>query len=357
VGGNSGAVAWSGHFRVLPLEDKVTSGHPPTAGSHSDSELLGIRGVHVETGSGGGGHVETGRGVGGGGSGWARRWAATPGAQVAISSGGHTPHDAAAAIDDDDDNDNDVSEGEEEEEDEVEVEEDDDAPSELLAPLLEEWCDVLVTHVLAWLDPTDCALLSQVGKPWLAVVVANNLPRAGKGGVVRLKLSDFVGSVEMLEWASDNGCPWNVWTSETCAAGGHVEVLQWAREHGCSWNATTCARAAEGGHIEVLRWAREHRCPWDGRTCASAAQGGHLQVLRWAWENYCPWDKRTCENAAGGGHLEVLEWARSAECPWNAMTCKAAAWGGHLETLQWARQHHCPWNEAGRCRLTLSNPR
>ena len=54
------------------------------------------------------------------------------------------------------------------------------APSELLAPLLEVWRDVLVKHVLARLDPTDCALLARVGKPWLAVVVANNLPRASE---------------------------------------------------------------------------------------------------------------------------------------------------------------------------------
>ena len=69
---------------------------------------------------------------------------------------------------------------------------DDDTPSELLPPLLEEWRDVLVTHVLARLDPTDCALLAQVGKPWLAVVLANNLPRAGKGGAVPLKIEEFV---------------------------------------------------------------------------------------------------------------------------------------------------------------------
>jgi hypothetical protein len=85
---------------------------------------------------------------------------------------------------------------------------DDDAPSALLEPLLEEWRDVLVKHVLARLDPTDCALLAQVGKPWLAVVVANNLPRAGQGGAVPLKIADFIGSVERLAWAKDNGCPW-----------------------------------------------------------------------------------------------------------------------------------------------------
>jgi hypothetical protein len=77
---------------------------------------------------------------------------------------------------------------------------DDDAPSELLAPLLEEWPDLLGL-VLAQLDPTDYALLSRVGKPWLAAVVSRGLPRAGKRGAVLLKLRRFVASVEMLAGA------------------------------------------------------------------------------------------------------------------------------------------------------------
>jgi len=40
----------------------------------------------------------------------------------------------------------------------------DDAPSELLAPLLEEWHEVLVTHVLSRLDPTaSCDLDRTLG--------------------------------------------------------------------------------------------------------------------------------------------------------------------------------------------------
>jgi hypothetical protein len=118
----------------------------------------------------------------------------------------------------------------------------DDTSSELLAPLLEEWRDVLVMHVLSRLDPTDCAILAQVGKPWLAVVLANNLPRAGKGifiqplqhlhlpragkgGAVKLKLVDFVGSVKRLAWAKDNGCQWSTQTCAYIAMGGILEVL------------------------------------------------------------------------------------------------------------------------------------
>jgi hypothetical protein len=57
-------------------------------------------------------------------------------------------------------------------------------------------------------DPKDCAMLAQVGKPWLAVVLANNLSRAGKRGAVKLSLVDFVGSIKLLAWAKENGCPW-----------------------------------------------------------------------------------------------------------------------------------------------------
>ena len=68
-------------------------------------------------------------------------------------------------------------------------------------------------------------------------------------------------------------------------------MLQWARQNGCPWDEDTCAQAAEGGHLEVLQWARQNGCPWDEYTCAEAAGGGHLEVLQWARQNGCPWDE------------------------------------------------------------------
>ena len=92
---------------------------------------------------------------------------------------------------------------------------------------------------------------------------------------------------------------------------GHLPVLQWARENGCPWDEKTCSYAAEEGHLAVLQWARENGCPWDADTCSLAAAGGHLAVLQWARENGCPWDEWVCSFAAKGGHLDVLEWARA----------------------------------------------
>ena len=43
----------------------------------------------------------------------------------------------------------------------------------------------------------------------------------------------------------------------------------------------------------MLQWARENGCPWDESTCYQAAQWGHLEVLQWAHQNGCPWDEKT----------------------------------------------------------------
>ena len=82
--------------------------------------------------------------------------------------------------------------------------------------------------------------------------------------------------------------------TDELALRGHLEVLQWARQNGCPWDELTCAYAAAGGHLEVLQWARQNGCPWDQSTCVWAASGGHLEVLQWARQNGCPWDELTC---------------------------------------------------------------
>ena len=62
-----------------------------------------------------------------------------------------------------------------------------------------------------------------------------------------------------------------------------LEVLTWLRAHGCPWDYYTYQEAAEGGHLEVLRWARLHNCPWrgDGRniTMDAARKGLHSPHL------------------------------------------------------------------------------
>ena len=43
-----------------------------------------------------------------------------------------------------------------------------------------------------------------------------------------------------------------------------------------------------GGHLEVLKWARERDCPWDMYTLRLARERGHPEVHAWALANGCP---------------------------------------------------------------------
>ena len=40
--------------------------------------------------------------------------------------------------------------------------------------------------------------------------------------------------------------------------------------------------------LSNLQWARENGCPWDVRARPGAEQSGNLSILKWANENGCP---------------------------------------------------------------------
>jgi len=153
------------------------------------------------------------------------------------------------------------------------------------------------------------------------------------------------GHLETLQWARANGCPWDLMTGVEAASGGFLETLKWARENGCSWDVDTCTAAAKHGHLRVLKYLRLNKCPWNSWTCAVAAKHGRLETLKWARANGCPWDVWTGVNAAEAGHLETLRWARGNGCPINESTCAHAARGGSLDIVRWLRGSGCPWDE------------
>ena len=62
-----------------------------------------------------------------------------------------------------------------------------------------------------------------------------------------------------------------------------LSVLKFEKE--CS-NLTNYA--AKHGFLYLLQWANQNGCPWDERTCAYAAEKGHLEILQWARQNGCP---------------------------------------------------------------------
>ncbi|CAN0450317.1 unnamed protein product, partial [Scytosiphon promiscuus] len=43
-------------------------------------------------------------------------------------------------------------------------------------------------------------------------------------------------------------------------------ILRWAHLNGCPMDNLTCSAAAAQGHLAVLQWARQNGFPWDRRT-------------------------------------------------------------------------------------------
>ena len=126
---------------------------------------------------------------------------------------------------------------------------------ELTCPLLDplqKHPDLFQEEILERLTtPMHRTMLAQVGKPWLAAVLASGLSRVRNYGYSgqRLKLAEYCTSVERLAWAKANGCPWDDIefheVNNCCthaAAGGHLAVLRWARAEGCAWNEHMCRR-------------------------------------------------------------------------------------------------------------------
>ena len=146
------------------------------------------------------------------------------------------------------------------------------------------------------------------------------------------------GSVSLLKWLRERGCPWDgsSWMCSAAASGGHLGVLKYLHENGCPWDEWTCSYAAEGGHLAMLKYAHENGCPWDKGTCAEAAIGGRLAVLKYAHDNGCPWDEGTCSGAAERGHLDVLKYAHENGCPWDESDCRFYAVAeGHAHVIAW----------------------
>jgi hypothetical protein len=72
---------------------------------------------------------------------------------------------------------------------------------------------------------------------------------------------------------------------------GHLDCLQYAHENGCPWDKQTTSNAAENGHLECIKYAHENGCPWDINTTLQASMNGHFDCLRYALENGCPFNE------------------------------------------------------------------
>jgi hypothetical protein len=146
------------------------------------------------------------------------------------------------------------------------------------------------------------------------------------------EIKHFVRSIQAMQLARDNGCPWDWRTTQIILRYGTVQVLRWAlsthrRPRIGHDIEMMCSEAADGGNFAMLIWLRKPRSSttqepqykWGADTCANAAHGGHLQCLMWARWMGCPWEGTTLRYARmyaeRSGNSEVLLWATEQGCP------------------------------------------
>ena len=95
--------------------------------------------------------------------------------------------------------------------------------------------------------------------------------------------------------------------------------------------------AAEYGTLGIMKWLREVGCPWNTWTFAEAAEHGDLNNLMWLKATDCPWDVYTFGSASVCGNLEVLDWLLVNNCPWNTNTFQEYEYSDSV--AQWLLNH------------------
>ncbi len=151
------------------------------------------------------------------------------------------------------------------------------------------------------------------------------------------------------------------------ALNGHLDILKWARENSCPFNVTTCSNAAKKGHLHILKWARENGFPWNMNTCNMAAKGGYLHILEWAMANGCEWDiQQICIKAATRGNLYILKWAIGNGHTFDYNICEQATINSSYDVVRWVIENGyeisdktcyyiaCDVNQVGLLKLALN---
>lgn len=95
------------------------------------------------------------------------------------------------------------------------------------------------------------------------------------------------GSTLLVLWYYDSlECPLTLKSALAAAQSDNRATMQWLHIicRSSNWDEQICAAVARLGRLEILQWARENGCPWDEETWEVARES----VRPWLRENGCP---------------------------------------------------------------------
>jgi hypothetical protein len=197
------------------------------------------------------------------------------------------------------------------------------------------------------LNKVDRALFASASRACRASVAECGMPREkffSLDLLRKLSLKHFVGSVELLRWARENGGPWGDF--ETCtmiASFGTIEVMQYAVREGLECTYDAFLSAALDGRLDMLQWMTpemktvqrfEHTAA--ALATHQAVVFGHLDCLRWLVENDFQMRPEILFIAAIRGNLACMQFAFEVGVPMRPGVLFISAFRGNLACMQFA---------------------
>ncbi len=153
----------------------------------------------------------------------------------------------------------------------------------------------------------------------------------------------FYQSPDLIKWARRNGAKWLPWHGQYLARRKDLQMLQWASENGCEINVSTVSEAISQDWLEGLDWlyseGHDQVCfHTRGKKCECMmrciARMGNVEMMKWARKNEYRWDHHTCDSAVYYGHLKMMQFLRENGCPWDRKNCFRLAKNNHYDEIE-----------------------
>ncbi len=125
-------------------------------------------------------------------------------------------------------------------------------------------------------------------------------------------------SFEILKYALNNGCEWDLTASKTAMEEGRLDSLKFIFENGYPWHPETLNYLINVP-LECVQYAVEKGCPF-GSATSGASCGGELETLKYLHECGCPWDKETISLAIQENeycYFDCVLYAIKNGCPYD----------------------------------------
>ncbi|KXZ48828.1 hypothetical protein GPECTOR_25g413 [Gonium pectorale] len=195
-------------------------------------------------------------------------------------------------------------------------------------------------------DAAEVALAAAVGRQLPMLVWAVEELGASVQDLAVMYAAEDLCDLEALRWLRPRGCPVNgARVARSAARLGHLAALVWAAEElgAPLQTAELMDAAAASGSVEMMAWLRERGCPWGLETFGKAAGSGCEASLVWLAERGCPMPRNGVPYLAAALNCDMatLRCLMRLGCAWGPSSGAKAVFEALLNLLAPIGGHSC----------------